>query len=140
MKRISRSEKETQAIAARIAKKLRGGETLGLIGDLGAGKTAFTKGLAEAFGIASRIASPTFVVLKVYPVKKHPTIKRLAHVDAYRLKKADSLKAVGLEDYITDPETVTVIEWADTVAQILPPQAWIIRFSHGAGNERHLTY
>lgn len=129
MKVISHSEKETQKLAVNFAKTLKGGETIGLIGDLGAGKTAFVKGLAKGLGIKKAITSPTFVVMKIYPVK-HPTIKHLVHVDAYRVKTARSLTAIGLEDYIKSNDSVVVIEWADLVNEILPKKKILIKFNH----------
>ena len=129
MKVISHSEKETQKLAVNFAKTLKGGETIGLIGDLGAGKTAFVKGLAKGLGIKKAITSPTFVVMKIYPVK-HPSIKYLIHVDAYRVKTARSLTAIGLEDYIKSNDSVVVIEWADLVNEILPKKKILIKFNH----------
>ncbi len=133
---ISTSEKDTAAFAKKIAAQLKGGETLALIGELGAGKTAFTKGLAKAFGVSQTITSPTFVLLKVYPIKKHPTIKRLVHVDAYRIKSSNSLSAIGLEDFINDSETVVVIEWADLVPGVIPAQALHFYFKHASEDRR----
>ena len=129
MKVVSHSEKETQKLAVNFAKTLKGGETIGLIGDLGAGKTAFVKGLAKGLGIKKAITSPTFVVMKIYPVK-HPTIKHLVHVDAYRVKTARSLTVIGLEDYIKSNDSVVVIEWADLVNEILPKKKILIKFNH----------
>lgn len=139
MKVISHSEKATQKFAFDFAKKLKGGETIGLIGDLGAGKTAFVKGLAKGLGIKKTITSPTFVVMKVYPVK-HTTIKHLVHVDAYRVKTATSLTAIGLEDYIKSNDSVVVIEWADLVEEILPKNIIIINFIHKLEKERSIIY
>lgn len=139
MKIISHSERATQKIAFDFTKKLKGGETIGLIGDLGAGKTAFVKGLAKGLGIKKVITSPTFVVMKVYPVK-HSTIKHLVHVDAYRVKKAESLTAIGLEDYIKSNNSVVVIEWADLVKGVLPKRRQILYFKHKANIEREIIF
>ncbi len=137
MKFQTGSEKETRDIAARIAKTLKGGETLGLIGDLGAGKTAFVKGVAKALGITKTIVSPTFVVMKVYPIRAG-TIKKFVHVDAYRLNNAESLIAIGLHDYIAASDTVVVIEWADQVKEILPKKSKLIYFKHLGENQRRI--
>lgn len=139
MKIISTSEKDTAAFAQKIAKQLRGGETLALSGELGAGKTAFTKSLAKALGVRQSVSSPTFVVMRVYEISKHPSIKRFIHVDAYRVNKADSLIGIGLEDYINDKNAVVVIEWADLVKKILPKNHQAIRFSHTVAG-REITY
>lgn len=137
MKKISRSEKETREIAKKFVTSLKAGATIGLIGDLGAGKTSFTKGVAQALGIKTTITSPTFVLMRVYKTK-HTIIKHLVHVDAYRIKSAQSLKAIGLEDYIRDSEALVIIEWADLATKILPRNAQIISFKHTEENSREI--
>lgn len=145
MKFTSHSEKETANCAAKLAKKLKGGETLALSGELGAGKTAFTRGLAQALGVKQMINSPTFVFMKVYELPKakasdkKKTIKRLVHVDAYRAADARTLRAIGLEDYIGDAETVVVIEWAERVKEILPAKIIHISFEHRLETQRFIT-
>lgn len=139
MKLVSHSEKETQRVAVDFSKTLKGGETIGLIGDLGAGKTAFVKGMAKGLGIKKVITSPTFVVMKIYPVK-HQTIKYFVHVDAYRVKNAASLTGIGLEDYIKSNDSVVVIEWADLVKDVIPRKKILIHFNHIANNQREIFF
>lgn len=131
----TRSEKETYRLAARVASKLRGREVIGLIGDLGTGKTTFVRGLARALGIRGVIRSPTFTLMHVYNIGKHPNIKHLVHVDAYRLRSAPELAGIGIEEYLGRQDTVTVIEWADRVRPLLTrlPKTIIIHCSHGKG-------
>lgn len=136
MNYLSKSEKETIALAKAFVKSLSGGQTAGLIGELGAGKTAFVKGVAKALGIRQTVNSPTFVLMRVYKVAKHPAIKHLVHVDAYRLQNAASLRAIGLEDYMQDPAALVLIEWADRVIKIMPKKAIMIRFKHTASGRR----
>jgi tRNA threonylcarbamoyladenosine biosynthesis protein TsaE len=131
MKVIIHSEKEMQALAARFAKKLRGGEVLALVGELGAGKTTFTKGLAKALGVRAVVQSPTFLLMKCYPVKKSAPFDSLCHVDAYRIKSERELITIGLGELLGDPHVVTVIEWADRVKKLLPKTAVHIVFAHG---------
>lgn len=119
MKYVSASEKDTFNFAKKFAKNLRGGEVIGLIGDLGAGKTVFAKGLASGLGIKQKITSPTFVLMRIYPVKSRP-IKNFVHIDAYRLKSAAGLAAIGAREYMNDPGSIVLIEWADRVKKILP--------------------
>jgi len=128
MKFLSTAEKQTFAFAKKLAKQLAGGQTLGLIGNLGAGKTVFAKGLAAGLGVKKPVTSPTFVLMRVYPVKS-PTIKRLVHVDAYRVKSARDLIAIGAADYFNCPDTITVIEWADKIKTILPKKAKFVKIS-----------
>ena len=66
--------------------------------------------------------------MRVYPVKKHPTIKNLVHLDAYRIKQANELLAIGIKNYLNKPDTVTVIEWADIVEGVLPKDHFTISF------------
>ncbi len=136
---ITYSEKQTLALAKKLAKKFKGGETIGLIGQLGAGKTIFTKGLAKGLGIKKNITSPTFVLMRVYPVKKHPKIKNLVHLDAYRIKQANELLAIGIKDYLNQPDTAVIIEWADKIKKILPRKTKFIKIKNIKG-KRILNY
>jgi tRNA threonylcarbamoyladenosine biosynthesis protein TsaE len=128
MKITTNSPKETLAFAKNFVKTLKGGEVIGLIGDLGAGKTAFTQGLAKGLGIKNKVNSPTFVIMKLYPIKNLKLkIKNLLHIDAYRLKSASDLETIGALEYFGKPDTIVVIEWADRVKKILPPKTVIIK-------------
>ena len=126
-KYFSSSLVETQTIANEILEKMSGGEVLGLIGDLGAGKTTFVQFLAQALGVKEKVNSPTFALMKVYQTT-NAKIKTLVHADAYRLNQADELKNVGLAEYFNQPDCVVVIEWADKVKNILPSNAVLIDF------------
>lgn len=137
MKLISSSEATTRQLGKKLAQSLKGGEVISLVGELGAGKTAFVKGLAEGLKIKQKITSPTFVVMRVYPVK-HPTIARFVHIDAYRVKTAAALTAIGLDDYIKAKDTVVVIEWADLVKKVLPKKI-LIKFKFQKPNSRLIT-
>ena len=97
---------ETYALAKQIASTLKGGEVILLSGDLGAGKTTFTKGLAKALGIDDEVTSPTFTILNVYEDGR----LKLNHLDMYRVESADELAELGIEDCFDD-DSVTVIEW-----------------------------
>lgn len=122
MKKILKNEKETSEFAEKFAKTLRGGEVIALVGELGAGKTVFTRGLASGFGIKQKIQSPTFLLMKIYNVRPSTSsgnkIKHLCHVDAYRLSGGHELVDIGLQDWLGRPDTVTVIEWADKVPEL----------------------
>lgn len=99
---------------------MRGGEVIALSGELGAGKTTLIKGIAAGLGIRRPITSPTFLLLRVYPVRGNPRLRRLVHVDAYRIKHPAELVDVGLNDYLGMPDTTTVIEWAERIRPLLP--------------------
>jgi len=129
VKIITHTEKETIKFADRLAKQLQGGEIIGLVGDLGAGKTVFVKGLAKSLGIKKTITSPTFVLMKIYSLsRKQKKIKNLVHIDAYRLVNPEDIITIGANEYWQRPDTVTVIEWADKIKKILPRQTKFIRF------------
>ena len=114
----SKSPLDTKKIALRLAKKLKGGEILALEGDLGGGKTTFTKGLAKALGAKKLVVSPSFLIMKVYNIKKG-RIRKFCHIDVYRLKNNKEIEGLGLVDYLNKKDTVTVIEWADKIKKYL---------------------
>lgn len=101
---------------AQIGALCSGGEVIELVGDIGAGKTTFTKGFARALGVEDDVQSPTFTICRVYDV---PSGLRLAHYDFYRLSDP-GMMANELAEAVSDPKTVTVVEWAGSVADILP--------------------
>ena len=114
MEYISRSTEETEKIAFEFAKNLTGGEVITLDGDLGAGKTAFTRGLAKGLGIIDSVTSPTFTIVNEYRNGKIP----LFHFDVYRLESSDEMYDIGWDDYISQG-AVIVIEWAKNIVDIL---------------------
>ena len=92
---------------------------VGLYGDLGAGKTTFTQAVAKALGISETVNSPTFLIMKSYPLPS--TLYRLLiHIDAYRLKSSDELRKLRFDELLADPQNLILIEWADKVADLLP--------------------
>lgn len=125
MDHTTKSAKETAALAKKFAKELTTGQVIGLIGNLGAGKTTFTQGFADGLGVKQKITSPTFVFMKVYPAN-HKTIKTLVHIDAYRIKSAADLEAIGATEYFDDPTAVVLIEWADIAKKLLPKNTKLI--------------
>ncbi len=128
MKFISQSEKDTYDLAKKMAKTLRGGEIIGLVGELGAGKTVFTKGLAAGLGIKKHITSPTFILMKIYRITNRKLqIAKFIHIDAYRLKNFHDLKNIGIEEYLNRKDAIVIIEWADIVKRGLPKRAKFIK-------------
>ena len=106
MKFICKSVEDTYAVAEKLAKKLRGGEVILLRGELGAGKTAFIKGLARALGVKETVTSPTFTFMKSYKGRL-----TLYHYDMYRVTSADELYELGLEEHLKEEGGVCAIEW-----------------------------
>lgn len=137
----TKNEKETKKTAFNLALNFKGGEILALQGELGSGKTSFTKGIAQALNIKKRVCSPTFVILNQYQVKSrlNKNIKFLYHIDAYRLKTKRDLENIGFFDIINDPESLIVIEWADKIKKYLPPKSIWLNFSIIKSNDSGLA-
>lgn len=113
---ITNSPEETFLIGEELGKACQGGEVLLLLGNLGAGKTCLTQGIARGLGVKTKVNSPTFNIMKVYKIK----IGLLCHIDAYRLNSGRDLEMIGIDDYLGKKDTVVVIEWAERVKDIWP--------------------
>ncbi|MCF7796984.1 MAG: tRNA (adenosine(37)-N6)-threonylcarbamoyltransferase complex ATPase subunit type 1 TsaE [Lentisphaeria bacterium] len=126
---------ETQALAARLAAKLLPGDIVALEGELASGKTTFTQGLTQYFSIDEYAASPTFTYMNEY----HAENVTILHIDAYRLKSGNELVEMGFWEYVENG-AIAVIEWADIVADILPPEIIRLQFRRddAAQNRRHI--
>lgn len=144
MEYLSKSVGETEKVARELAEKIiprqaRDKATVvALEGELGAGKTTFTKAFAKALGVKEKLTSPTFVILKrftIYDLR----FKNLIHVDAYRLNSGEELKSLGIEEMLADPGNIILIEWAERVADILPAEHLTIHIDHISENERKIT-
>lgn len=116
MKKITTSAEETEQFGLTLAKKAHGGDIFTLTGDLGTGKTCFTKGFARGLGITHVIQSPTFVLMKVYKLTKK-SAQYLCHVDAYRLKTIKEFEEIGIDECLGKSNTITIIEWASKVRE-----------------------
>lgn len=107
--------------ARKLAKEIHGGEIIGLIGELGSGKTTFTQYLGKYLGINQNIASPTFVLHKIYLGKLNNGKKIFFHhLDVYRLSSQKDITGLGLEEIFSDPNAIVIIEWADKIHKWLP--------------------
>ena len=135
MRRISKSLKDTNNIAKEAIKIISKDSLkdkaliLGLYGDLGAGKTAFTQALAKHLGVKDKVTSPTFVIMKKYKIQD-TKYKNLVHIDAYRLNRGDELSKLGWADIITDPKNLVLIEWPEKVKDIMPVSYHKIKIKH----------
>lgn len=114
---------EAEKFARKLAKEIRGGEVIALIGELGSGKTTFTKAFGQALGVRQNISSPTFVMMQQFET---PNGLFLYHLDLYRTKSFADVKSLGITEWWGHPKTVTVIEWADKILDSLPNQTKII--------------
>lgn len=135
------SDKETKKIGEEFAKSLAAGDLIALSGELGAGKTTFVQGLAKGLGIAKRIISPTFVIVRSYEVshdiQDHEKI--FYHADLYRLDKEEDIEQAGLLEYLSDPRAIIAIEWPEKMKKFLPKLRYDIIFSYVGDNERSIT-
>lgn len=128
----SHSKQTTRELGIFLAKFLLIGDVLTLTGDLGAGKTTLTQGLAFGLKIEDRVISPTFNIMKCYFKAEKP----LFHIDAYRLEDAN--KDIGLEEFI-GTEGIAVIEWPQYIKEFLPAKVLKINLIHAGGDERIIT-
>ncbi|KKU80636.1 MAG: Alanine racemase [Parcubacteria group bacterium GW2011_GWA1_47_8] len=130
---------ELRAVAEAFLRKLattprtESATVVALSGDLGAGKTAFTKEVAALLDITETITSPTFVLEKKYPIpsgKNAIGFRTLVHIDAYRLNSSKEMRALAWDEVLADPANLVLIEWPEQVAEVIPAQAHRISFEY----------
>jgi len=132
MIRVTRNPRETIELGQKLAGKLSRGDVVALYGDLGSGKTTFTKGIGKGLGVKNprQINSPTFVLIKEYAARIP-----VYHLDLYRLDRLQDIEDIAVEEYIYG-DGVTVIEWAEKMKKILPRQHIAVRFIIKGENKR----
>jgi tRNA threonylcarbamoyladenosine biosynthesis protein TsaE len=136
---ISKSAAQTAALGKTLALKIQLPAILALWGELGTGKTQFTKGAAWGLGIKHPIQSPTFVLQKTYSFQRKNKLFRLCHYDFYRLKKFTETQNLDLFETLLDPNTLNIIEWPAVIYKQLPAHTYSIYFTHGkTPNERKI--
>lgn len=141
MKFVAENLRETEDVALDFVEGLEKeseAQIVCLKGELGAGKTAFTKLVAKKLGIKEQITSPTFVIFKTYQLK-NSDFKTLFHIDAYRLKTEKELKDLGWDDFAKNPENLIFIEWPENVPEIIPKKAVIIEFEVLGDSKREIN-
>ncbi len=130
------SVEETWALARQFAAELKPGDVVCLEGDLGAGKTTFTQGLAAALGVAGRVTSPTFCLVQEHRGRVGASRSAfLVHMDLYRLRGEEDVLAIGWEDYLAEG-AILVVEWPERAGSLIPPTAKHVVFTHLDGEER----
>ncbi len=130
---FSSSERETEALGARLAAVLPGGSVVAMYGDLGAGKTAFVRGMARGMGLDCRVSSPTFTIVNEYLGKRE-----LIHFDMYRIGGADELFDIGWEDYL-NRGAVCAVEWSENVEDAFFGDEIVVRMEKLGDTERKIT-
>jgi len=131
----SESSEQTEQLATRLGKALKGGEVIELVSDIGGGKTTFVRGLAQGADSKDKVASPTFTVNKIYSCPKF----QIHHFDFYRLPNPGPI-VNELEEVLGDQAIVTVIEWAEVVQHVLPQKRLQIVLRQLPNGDRQLTF
>lgn len=129
------SPAETRALGQRLARLLRPGDVLLLYGDLGAGKSELTRGIASGLGVTGPVASPSFTILNVYDEGRLP----LYHFDWYRLSSAEELYEMGMDEYLGG-DGVAVVEWPSQCPEAIPETNLTITLTPGEGDTREIEF
>ena len=126
------SLQDTRAAAEEIALMLKGDEVLAFFGDLGAGKTTFSRALCQALGVTDEVTSPTFAMVHEYHTGPFPVY----HFDMYRVEGEESLFSTGYYDYLGTG--LLLIEWSENIEELLPKDAWRLALTYGEGPEERI--
>ena len=129
-----RTEEDTKAFAQQLAQDARPGQVIALRGDLGTGKTALTRFLAQALGVREHITSPTYTIVREYRSGRLPHY----HFDVYRIEDPEEMFELGYEEYFYG-DGLCVIEWADRIAELLPEDTLDIRLEYGSTPQERLV-
>ena len=130
---ISHSQLDTEEVGRKLAEKLPGGSVVAMYGDLGAGKTAFVRGMAKGMGLSCRVSSPTFTIVNEYLGERE-----LIHFDMYRLSSADELFDIGWEDYLIRG-AVCAVEWSENVQDAFFGDEVVVRIEKLNDTDRKIT-
>ncbi|MCP6719281.1 MAG: tRNA (adenosine(37)-N6)-threonylcarbamoyltransferase complex ATPase subunit type 1 TsaE [Patescibacteria group bacterium] len=139
----SNSASQTKKIGESLAKVIleekvkKRAKALGLLGDLGGGKTTFLQGFAKGLGIKEKILSPTFVILKKFEIK-NSDFEFFYHIDCYRIEKQKEVLDLGFKKIISSPTNIIAVEWADRIFKILPKDSILISFEFIDKNKRRI--
>lgn len=134
---FSNSEKETERIARAFAGRIGKGEIIALYGELGAGKTVFVRAVARSLGIREKVTSPTFIILKSYPLPGKKT--KFNHLDLYRFDSPEDFQSLDFTEIINNPRDITFIEWAEKAETILPLNRINVRIAYAGDNRREIA-
>ena len=132
-------ENEAARFVSELIPERRRASVVTLSGDLGAGKTVFARGAARALGVEEAVASPTFVIEKMYALVNRKW-QSFVHIDAYRLEGGRELERLGWRDLVADPGNLVFLEWPERVEDVIPEGAIGVAIAHGEGGERVISY
>ena len=130
---LTRSTDETLELAGTVGDLLRAGDVVSLVGDLGAGKTVFARGVARALGVTEPVVSPSFTIVREYEGRMP-----LVHVDVYRIDTVQELYDLGFEELVRD-DGVTLVEWGDMIDGLLPGDRLDVRLTPGATDDERVV-
>jgi tRNA threonylcarbamoyladenosine biosynthesis protein TsaE len=130
---VTRSTDETLELARAVGELLRPGDVVSLVGDLGAGKTVFARGVARALGVTELVVSPSFTIVREYEGRVP-----LVHVDVYRIDAVQELHDLGFEEVVRD-DAVTLVEWGDKVDRLLPGDRLDVRLAAGTADDERVV-
>ena len=133
---LSSSEAETEAIGAALAQKLAQGSIVLLCGDLGAGKTVFSRGFARGLGITEPVSSPTYTIVQEY---ESPNGGRLYHMDLYRISDEHAALGFGVDEFLNEPGAISLVEWPERIRGLLPDTAIRVELRHRSEHEREIN-
>ena len=133
---ITGCEAETEALAARVARAVSPGTVIALVGDLGAGKTVFTRGFARALGVKEPVSSPTYTIIQEYRTGEG---RDFFHLDLYRISDEYSALGFGVDEYLDDPEAYVLVEWPERISGIMPPGTVTVHIRHLGGDRREIS-
>lgn len=133
-------KKEAVSFVGALAPSERGATLVTLSGELGAGKTSFTKVVAGVLGVEETVTSPTFVLEKIYLLPEGQLFKRLIHIDAYRLDKGSDLTPLGFDEFMQDESNLILLEWPEKVADALPTPSKKLSFVALPDGSRTIFY
>lgn len=140
---VTHEPEATEAAGERLGRRLAPGDAVLLIGELAAGKTTLVRGLAAGVGAdPAEVDSPTFVLVQTYPCRPDAPVRRLHHVDLYRIRRPGELDTIGLEELLSETDAVCAIEWPrDLLTHRLPPATpvWAVRLEALPGGVRRIT-
>lgn len=142
---LSTSLRKTQKIAALLVKTIlenpeNSPRIFCLHGNLGAGKTTFIQGAAKALKIKNKILSPTFVIMKDFPLSKKFAFKRFYHIDCYRIEKPEEILALGFKNIAKNPQNLIFIEWPERIKKIIPRNSVWLEFEIKGKNQRQISF
>ena len=132
---LSRSEAETEALGAALARELAPGSIVLLCGDLGAGKTVFSRGFARGLGVTETVSSPTYTIVQEYELDSG---SRLYHMDLYRIGDERAALGFGVDEFFSEPGAISLVEWPERIRGLLPDTAIRVELVHRSESEREI--